>query len=133
RAGRWVILNTLMTDDVELFILRWRLKIRIDDFEVRVRCPKSVVRQPHASLTKLIFAQGIRSVYKVQLMLNLRTLDQFAKPRTLRLRIGGKIEHDGDTLRQESADVWRERVLQPRRALDESRSVGDLTGKQSIQ
>src|SRR6266487_3545561 len=66
-------------------------------------------------------------------MVNIRTLDQLAKPRTLRLGIAGEIEHDGDTLRQESANVWREGVLQPRRALHESRNVGDLARKQDVQ
>src|SRR6266513_2545366 len=66
-------------------------------------------------------------------MLNIRTLDQLAKPRTLRLSIAWKIEHDGDTLRQEGANVWRERVLQSRRALHESRNVGDLVRKQGMQ
>jgi len=39
----------------------------------------------------------------MQLILNIRTLDQLAKPRTLCLGIAGKIEHDGDALRQEGA------------------------------
>jgi hypothetical protein len=39
----------------------------------------------------------------------------------------------GDTLRQDGANVWRKRVLQSRRALHESRNVGDLARKQSIQ
>jgi hypothetical protein len=43
--------------------------------------------------------------------LNIRTLDQLAKPRMLCLGIAGKIEHDGDTLRQEGANMWRGRVL----------------------
>src|SRR6516165_3111558 len=66
-------------------------------------------------------------------MLNIRALDQLAKPRTLRPGISGKIEHDGDTLRQKSANVWREHVLQPRRALDESMNIGDLAWKQGVQ
>src|ERR1700745_2641063 len=66
-------------------------------------------------------------------MVNIRTLDQLAKPRTLRFGIAREIEHDGDPLRQKSANVWPKRVLQPRRALHESRNVGDLARKQGVQ
>jgi hypothetical protein len=66
-------------------------------------------------------------------MLNIRTLDQLAKPCTLHLGVAGKIEHDRNTLRQKSANVWSERVLQSRRTLDESRNVRDLARKQGIQ
>src|SRR5271165_4144973 len=66
-------------------------------------------------------------------MLNIPTLDQLAKPCTRHLGIAGKIEHNRNTLRQESTNVWRERVLQSRRALDESRNVGGLARKQGIQ
>src|SRR6516225_3674097 len=66
-------------------------------------------------------------------MLNIRSLDQLAKPRTLRLGVGREIEHDGDSLRQESANEWRKRVLESRRALDESLNVSDLARKQGIQ
>ena len=56
-------------------------------------------------------------------MLNIRMLDQRAKPRTLCLGIAGT----------EGANVWRECVLQSRRALHEFRNVSDLDGKQGIQ
>jgi hypothetical protein len=66
-------------------------------------------------------------------MLNIRTLDQFAKACTLHPGITRKIERDRDAPRQESANVYRERVLQSRSTLDESRNVGDLTRKQRVQ
>src|SRR5258705_13911442 len=66
----------------------------------------------------------------MQLMLNIRSFNQLAEPRTLLPGIAGKIEHDGNTLRQESAKVGRERALQSRRVLDECRYVGDLARKQ---
>src|SRR5262249_34946100 len=66
-------------------------------------------------------------------MFNIRTLDQLAKPHTLPPGIAGKIEHDGDPPGQNSANVWRERVLQPRRAFHESLNVGDLAWKQGVQ
>src|ERR1700741_4678276 len=69
----------------------------------------------------------------MQLMLNIRMLDQLAKPCTLHLGVAGKIEHDRNPLRQKSANVWRERVFQSRRAFNESRNVGDLARKQDIQ
>jgi len=63
----------------------------------------------------------------------LNTLDQLAKPRTLRPGIAEEIEHDGDAFRQKSTNVWRGRVLQPRRALHESLNVSDLAGKKGVQ
>jgi Putative transposase len=45
--GNWVsssVLNALMTDEIESFILCWRLKIRIDGFKVRVPGPGSASR-----------------------------------------------------------------------------------------
>ena len=127
------VLNALMTDDIEVFILRWRLKMGSNGFKVRVPGPGSASRSRRASLAKLTLTQGVGRVYEVQLMLNIRTLDQLAKPCTLQLGVAGEIEHDRNTLRQKSANVWRERVLQSRRALNESRNVGDLARKQGIQ
>src|SRR5215471_6452099 len=66
-------------------------------------------------------------------MRNIRTLDQLAKPCTLRPGSGCEIEHDRDPFRQESANVGRERVLQSRITVHEGRNVSDLAGKQSIQ
>lgn len=66
-------------------------------------------------------------------MLNIRTLDQLAKSRTLHLGVAGEVEHDRDSLGRESANVWRKRVLQSRRALDKSLDVGDLARKKGIQ
>src|SRR5208283_432816 len=71
--------------------------------------------------------------YKVQFVLNISPLDQLAKPPTLRLCIGREIQHDGDTPRQESADVWCERAPQSRTALYESRYISDLARKQGTQ
>jgi hypothetical protein len=51
----------------------------------------------------------------------------------LAIGIAGKIEHDRNTLRQASANVFPERLLQSRRALDESRKAGDLARKHGIQ
>ena len=87
-----------MADDIELFILSWSLKICIDGFKVRITGPGCASRQPLASVPKPTLAQSFGCVYKVQFVLGLRALDQLAKPRTLRLGIAGKIEHDRDTL-----------------------------------
>jgi hypothetical protein len=57
----------------------------------------------------------LRSAIHVQ---HSRALDQFAKPCALGLGIAREIEDDGDSLRQESANVWRKRVLQSRRTLE---------------
>ncbi len=65
-------------------------------------------------------------------MLNICALDQLAKPCALCFGIAGKIEHDGDILRQEGANMWRECVLQSRRAPHEPRNVGNLARKQGI-
>jgi len=69
----------------------------------------------------------------VQLVLDTSALEQLTKPRALGLRVPWKIEHDRYALRQESANVRRERVLQSRRAPDESRDIGDLAGIEVIQ
>src|SRR6516165_11137067 len=69
----------------------------------------------------------------MQFVLNMCALDQLAKPYPLCLRGGCEIEHDGDPLRQENANVWRERVLQSRITVHEGRNVGDLARKQGIQ
>jgi imidazole glycerol phosphate synthase subunit HisF len=66
-------------------------------------------------------------------MLNISPLDQLAKPHTLRLCITGEIQNDGDTPRQESANVGSERASQSRIALYESRYISDLARKQGIQ
>ena len=38
------VLNALMTDDIEVFILRWRLKMGSNGFKVRVPGPGSASR-----------------------------------------------------------------------------------------
>ena len=82
-----------------------------------------------APLPELTFAQSIRRIYKVQFMLGMGPLEQLTEPGTLRFGIAGKVEDDGDALRQESTHVWRKRVLQSGRALDESRYIRDLVRK----
>jgi len=84
-------------------------------------------------ILELTFAQSVRRVYKVQFMRNVRALAYSMEPRTLRLCIRGKVEYDGNTFRQESANVWRQRVVQTGRALDESRYVSDLARKKLFQ
>jgi hypothetical protein len=69
----------------------------------------------------------------MQFMLNIRALEYSTEPRTLRLRIAREVEYDGYALRQESANVWLERILQSGRALDESRYISDLARIQAIQ
>src|ERR1051326_1167401 len=127
------VLTALMADDVELFSVCWRLKIRIDGLEVRLRCPRSARRQAFASVTKLTFAQVVWDIYKVQFMRNLGALNEFAKPQTLCLCSGREIEHHGSSSQQESADVRRERVPQSGVAVDECLNVGDLAREKSIE
>src|SRR5215831_13316261 len=122
-----------MADDIELFLLGWRLEIRIDRFKVFLCGPAGAGRQPPASIPKLRFAHGVWRVHKMQLVLNMCALDQLAKPCPLCFRGGCEIEHDGDPIRQENANVWRERVLQSRITVHEGRNVGDLARKQGIQ
>src|SRR5687767_9601218 len=69
----------------------------------------------------------------MQLMLDLRVLEYSAEPRTLRVCIARKVEYDGNALRQDGANVRREGVPQPRRAIDESRYISDLAGEELIQ
>jgi hypothetical protein len=85
-----------MTDDVEPFMLCWRLKIRVDNLEVCLRGPESTSTQPLASVPELTLAQAVWYVYKVQFMRNVCALDQLAKPHTLFLCSGCEIERDGD-------------------------------------
>jgi hypothetical protein len=66
-------------------------------------------------------------------MLNIRALEYSTEPCTLRLCIRRKVEYNGNAFRQEGANVWRERILQAGRALDESRYISDLARKQVIQ
>jgi hypothetical protein len=66
-------------------------------------------------------------------MLSIGALEQLTEPGTLRFCIARKVEYDGDTLRQESTNVWPKRVLQSGRALDESRYISDLARIQAIQ
>ena len=80
----------VMADHVELFIVGWGLKIRSYGFKVRFARPGSTSRQSRAPLTKLTFAQGVGCVDEVQFMHDLRTLDQTAKPSTLRLVAAAK-------------------------------------------
>src|SRR5262245_53503826 len=100
-----------MTDDVEPLLRQWRLEICRDGVELRFRRPRSARREMLGSLLELTLAHGVRRVDKVQLMLRVGTLEQLAEPRTLRSRIAGKIEDDGDALRQERTHVWSQRVL----------------------
>jgi hypothetical protein len=122
-----------MADHVELFIVGWGLKIRSYGFKVRFARPGSTSRQSRAPLTKLTFAQGVGCVDEVQFMHDLRTLDQTAKPSTLRFSSSSEIEHHRDPLRQEGANVGRERVLQSGIALHKFRNAGDLAGIQRSQ
>ena len=69
----------------------------------------------------------------MQFVLNVCALDQLAKPCPLCLRGGRKIEHDRNPIRQENANVGRQRVLQSRLTVHEGRNVGDIARKQGIQ
>jgi hypothetical protein len=84
-------------------------------------------------IPKLTFAQGVRRIYKMQFMRNIRALEYSTEPRALRLRIARKVEYYGNPLRQERANVWLERILQSGRALDESWYISDLARIQAIQ
>ena len=52
-------------------------------------------------------------------MFSIGALEQLTEPGTLRLCIARKVEYDGDTLRQESTNVWPQRAPQSGRAFDE--------------
>src|SRR6185436_11639186 len=76
---------------------------------------------------------SVGCVDEVQFMHDLRTLDQTAKPSTLRFSSSSEIEHHRNPLRQEGANVGRERVLQSGIALHKFRNAGDLAGIQRSQ
>lgn len=86
-----------------------------------------------ASILELTLSDGIWCIDEVQFMTDFRALEQFTKPCTLRLCVAWKIEDNGNAFRQESTNVWRESLFQPRRALNESRYVHNLAGIQSVQ
>jgi len=86
-----------------------------------------------ASLPELTPAHGIRRVDVVQLVLDMRALEELTEPRTLRLCVAGKVEYDGNAFRQNSADVRGEDMPQPGGALEEPGHVGDLPGKEMLQ
>jgi hypothetical protein len=86
-----------------------------------------------APLLELTFAQRIRRIYKVQFMLCIGTLKQVTEPGSLRPSIAGKVKYDRDALRQESTNVWSERVLQSGRVIDELPYVSDLAREEPIQ
>src|SRR5437764_1266796 len=78
---------------------------------------------------------------KIQLHEPLKSVGEFTVPLRLhkdvtthlKVVIEKEVEHDGDTLRQEGANVQRERVLQASGALHKSGNVGDLARKQGTQ
>ena len=86
-----------------------------------------------ASLPQLTLAEGIGRVDEVQLVLDIRALEQLPEPGTLRLCVAGKVEDHGNASRQNGADVCGEGVPQPRGALEEPGYVGDLAGKEKLQ
>jgi len=59
-------------------------------------------------------------------------LEQFTEPGALRSGIAWEVEDYRDAQRQESANVWPQRVPQPGRAPDESREVSDLPRKEVL-
>src|ERR1041384_5525432 len=122
-----------MADDIELLVLRGRLKVNGDRLELRLRGPGGARWKPLASVLQLALAHGVGRVDVVQLVPDIRVLEYAPEPRALRPGVAGKVEHDRQALRQERAHVWRQRALQPGGALDEARDVGDLTRKQVIQ
>src|SRR4029450_11180989 len=73
--------------------------------ELRICRPSRSGRQVPASLPELTLARGIRRVDEVQLVLDMRALEELPEPRTLRLRVAGKVEYDGNPFRQNGADV----------------------------
>ena len=73
--------------------------------ELRICRPWRPGRQVPASLPDLTLAHGIRCVDEVQLVLDVRALEELPEPRTLRFRVAGKVEYDGNPFRQKGADV----------------------------
>jgi hypothetical protein len=122
-----------VTDDIEPFILGWRLEVRGDRLELGVGGPGSAGRQVPAPLPELPLAQGVGGVHEMELMPDIRALEYPTEPGPLGPRIAGKVEHHGHPLRQERAHVWLERVLQSRGVLDELGDVGDLARVQAVQ
>ena len=122
-----------MTDDVESFVLRWRLKIDRHCLELRICRPWRSGRQWPAPLPELTLADGIRRVDEVQLVPDVRELEDFPEPCALRPGIARKIEYDGNAFRQDRADMWRDGVPQPQRAVEEPGHVGDFAGKEMLQ
>src|SRR5262249_45665683 len=97
------------------------------------RRPRRIGRQVLAPVPELALAKGVGRVDEVQFVLGVRALEHSAEPRALNPRVAGKVEYDGQALRQERAHVWLERVPQSGGVLDESRNIEDLAGIESVQ
>jgi hypothetical protein len=69
----------------------------------------------------------------MQLVLDMSVLEDFPEPCTLRLCIAWKIEYHGNAFRQDGADVGRDGVPQPRRAVQEPGYVCNLARKEMLQ
>jgi hypothetical protein len=69
-----------VTDDVERFVVRWRLEIQSDGVELRIRRPRSAGRQVLRSILQLTLAQFVRRVDEVQLVLDMRALEHLPEP-----------------------------------------------------
>ena len=52
-------LAALVTDDIEVLILCWRLKVRSDSFELSLCGPRTAGRQVFTPILELAFAQAI--------------------------------------------------------------------------
>ena len=125
--------GALVMNNVEPFIIGGRLEICGDGFELCICCPGRAGRKVLASVLKLTFAQGIRRVYEMQFMFSIRGFKQLPKPRALRCRVAGKVEHDRNAFCQQRADMSGQSILESGGVLDESWYVSNLARKQPIQ
>src|SRR4029079_14916955 len=101
--------------------------------ELRICRPGSAGRQKLRSVLELTLAHFIRRVDEVKLVLDMRALEHLPKPGPLRPRVARKVENDRNTLRQDGANVGRDRMPYARRACHQTGYVGDLAGEEALE
>src|SRR6187551_2974787 len=122
-----------VTNDVERFVVGWRLEIQSDGVELRLRRPRSAGRQVLRSILQLTLAQFVRRVDEVQLVRDIRALEHLPEPGPLRPGVAGEVENDRHPLRQHGANVRRYGMSQARRAVQDTGHIGDLTRKEALE
>ena len=86
-------LGALVSNDIEVLIIRGRLKIRCDCIELGIlRSPGRANRESCASLSQLAFTEIIRHVDEVEFMLDVCAFNDLSKPLPLNSSVARKVE-----------------------------------------